>query len=388
MAPESNLAAMQAAFRAAYARVDAPRVVQFDVTYRCDLTCQHCYLDDKQWPEMTTAEVRNLFDQLRDVGLFDLRFSGGEVFARPDFLDLLEYATRLGFTIQIKTHAGNMTPERAAAFERCGVRYVAVSVYSLHSEIHDAFTRTPGSLARTLAGIETLCAAGVPVRIPVVVQPDTIDEMQGIFDHFAARGCEVVFSTYMFTQHSGGAQPKPLELPGDLRVRAQATIQRLTGRIDHVPVPLTADGNPCEAGRSLAYISPDGSVFPCVLFPLSLGNLREQSFAEIWAGSPARQELVSWTNADRIACQSCGGSAYCFYCPGEAFKRTGDFRAADPGFRDITLVRMAAHEAATGQPLPREVWDSVPASEAPPVARKTAFPIHRPQRGHGRRVSK
>jgi MoaA/NifB/PqqE/SkfB family radical SAM enzyme len=54
--------------------------VQLDVTYRCNERCVHCYLDHDDHGEMTTAEIKDLLDQMADAGVFFLVLSGGEIF--------------------------------------------------------------------------------------------------------------------------------------------------------------------------------------------------------------------------------------------------------------------------------------------------------------------
>ena len=82
-----------------------PIAVHLDVTYRCNERCIHCYLDHDDHGEMTTAEIKDVLDQLAEAGVFFLTFSGGEVFLRRDFFDIVEYARRLMFSVKIKTNA-------------------------------------------------------------------------------------------------------------------------------------------------------------------------------------------------------------------------------------------------------------------------------------------
>jgi len=74
-----------------------PLSVQLDVTYRCNERCIHCYLDHDDHGEMTIAEIRDVLDQLADAGVFFLTLSGGEVFMRMDFFEILRYARELSF---------------------------------------------------------------------------------------------------------------------------------------------------------------------------------------------------------------------------------------------------------------------------------------------------
>ena len=66
-----------------------PIAVHMDVTYRCNERCVHCYLDHDDHGEMTTDEIKGVLDQLAEAGVFFLTFSGGEVFMRRDFFELV-----------------------------------------------------------------------------------------------------------------------------------------------------------------------------------------------------------------------------------------------------------------------------------------------------------
>ena len=90
-----------------------PLSVQLDVTYRCNERCVHCYLDHDDHGEMTTAEIKGVLDQLAEAGVFFLTFSGGEVFMRMDFFDLVEYARSLMFCVKVKTNAFMIREEEA-----------------------------------------------------------------------------------------------------------------------------------------------------------------------------------------------------------------------------------------------------------------------------------
>src|SRR5712672_3938440 len=82
-----------------------PLSVHFDLTYRCNERCVHCYLDHEDHGEMTSSEIKGVLDQLAEAGVFFLTFSGGEVFLRRDFFEILEYARRLQFNVKVKTNA-------------------------------------------------------------------------------------------------------------------------------------------------------------------------------------------------------------------------------------------------------------------------------------------
>ncbi|MCB9738992.1 MAG: radical SAM protein [Deltaproteobacteria bacterium] len=360
-----------------------PLSLHIDLTYRCDLDCEHCYLDRKtDWPELRNDELLDLVDQAADLGVLRLTWSGGEPFARPDFESLVERASQHGLVSRIKTHAGNITAARAAWLASQVVDRVEVSVYSLNARVHDAITRVPGSFEATLQGIAEMRRIGVEVSISWVAMRSSVHEGADLLRYFSALGCRVSIGVGIQPDNGLSQGIEQLDLGDTELVQAYRVIQQqriMQGDDDGRVVRLDATAAPCGAARSSVYVAPDGAVTPCVMFPMEIGHLREQTLAEIWHQSERRKEIVAWTNADRSDCLSCSAGGNCFYCPGEAFKRTGDFRAAPDVFHQRTRAKMKAFEAEYGHRFEPAFWAGIPEhTEAPPRVRKAHFPILRP----------
>src|SRR5271163_151664 len=127
-----------------------PIAVHMDVTYRCNERCVHCYLDHDDHGEMTTAEIKGVLNQLAEAGVFFITFSGGEVLMRRDFFEIVEYARRLQFNVKVKTNGVMIREAQARRLRELGVEQIQISVYSRRPEVHDAITKLPGSLRRTV----------------------------------------------------------------------------------------------------------------------------------------------------------------------------------------------------------------------------------------------
>ena len=128
-------------------KLGIPLSAQLDLTYRCNERCIHCYLDHGDHGEMTTAEIKDLLDQMADAGVFYLTISGGEILMRRDFFEILEHARARTFCIKLKTNGVLIREREAERIRDLGVESMQISIYSHGPEVHDAITKMPGSLA-------------------------------------------------------------------------------------------------------------------------------------------------------------------------------------------------------------------------------------------------
>jgi radical SAM protein with 4Fe4S-binding SPASM domain len=301
-----------------------PLSVQLDVTYRCNERCLHCYLDHDDHGELTTAEIRDLLEQLAEAGVFFLCFSGGEVLMRMDFFPILEYARSLLFDVKIKTNAFMIREKQADRMRELGVRTVQVSIYSHRPEVHDAITKLPGSLKRSIAGMRFLQSRGMKVIIANVLMRSNLNDYAGVKGLAQELGAEYTIDPTITPKMDGDRSILALGIGGE-DLRQVFRNADLVGNVEEFCAPPPAvdddvlDGLPCSAGHTACYISPYGDVHPCVQFPLPTGNVRKQKFLEIWRHSPQMNEVRSIHARDLPVCSTCTHVGSCTRCPGLAY---------------------------------------------------------------------
>ena len=251
-------------------KLNIPLSVQLDLTYRCNERCVHCYLDHDDHGEMTTAEIKHLLDEMAEAGVFILTLSGGEIFLRKDFFDLLEHARRLMFCVKLKTNAVLIREREAARLHELGVESIQISIYSHRPEVHDAITLIPGSLKRSVAAIKFLKSQGLKVIIANVLMTQNMQDYPGVRALAAELGVDAPRPD---RDPHDGQKPPAVALgvdQGALRQVFRDTA--LVGDVDEfsaIPAPAGEDemeSTPCSAGHTACYVSPYGEVFPCVQF--------------------------------------------------------------------------------------------------------------------------
>ncbi|HTR25954.1 MAG TPA: radical SAM protein [Terriglobales bacterium] len=301
-----------------------PLAVHLDVTYRCNERCVHCYLDHDDHGEMDTAEIRGVLDQLAEAGVFFLTLSGGEVFLRRDFFEIVEHARRLLFNVKIKTNAVMIGEVEAQRLRALNVDTVQISLYSHRPEVHDAITKLPHSFERTVKAIGFLRDQGLRVTIANVLMTGNLPDQYGTQKLAAELGVHYTVDPTITPMMDGDMSVLALRIPGEELAevfRNPALVPNQEEFCAPPPPPSDEDleGYSCSAGHSFCYISPYGDVFPCVQFPLPTGNVRRQKFLDIWNHSPQMSEVRSIQARDLTTCSSCSHVASCTRCPGLAY---------------------------------------------------------------------
>jgi AdoMet-dependent heme synthase len=305
-------------------KLNIPLSVQLDLTYRCNERCVHCYLDHDDHGEMTTAEIKHLLDEMAEAGVFILTLSGGEIFLRKDFFDLLEHARRLMFCVKLKTNAVLIREREAARLRDLGVDSIQISIYSHRAEVHDAITLIPGSLKRSVDAIRFLKSQGLKVTIANVLMTQNMQDYPGVRALAAELGVECTLDPTVTPMMDGDRGV--LNLGADQNTLRQVFRDTsLVGDVEEFcaipaePSEGELDSTPCSAGHTACYVSPYGEVFPCVQFPLPTGNVRQQRFVDIWRHSEQMNDVRSIRMKDLTTCPSCTHVSNCTRCPGLAY---------------------------------------------------------------------
>ena len=347
-------------------RKQVPLSVHFDLTYRCNERCVHCYLDHEDHGELSTQECLDALQQLANAGAFFLTFSGGEIFLRKDLEEILDAARRLQFDLSLKTNALLITPERAAMLARFGVRRVQISIYSSEPAVHDAITKVPGSLRRSLASIPLLKDRGIQVKLACPLMKQNLSAYRGVMALAEKLDVPYVLDLTITPMMDGSHAPLQHRVSSDalLPVLQDSTLQSCGTKFmaessDSAPQFGSAvssgiessayDDLPCSAGHNSCYISPYGDIYACVQLPMPAGNIRTQRFAEIWKHAPALERIRNVRESQLPLCANCGIRNYCERCPGLAWMEGGDLHG--PYERACSLAEQKARVAGIANPV-------------------------------------
>ena len=299
--------------------LDAPICLTWELTYACNLSCVHCLSSSgrRDPRELSTAECRAVIDELERMQVFYVNIGGGEPTVRPDFWDLVDYATAHHVGVKFSTNGVKIDPATARRLAASDYVDVQISLDGATAEVNDA-VRGPGSYATALRAMRHLAEAGFRgFKISVVVTRQNVsqlDDFKAIADRFGAQ-----LRLTRLRPSGRGA-----DVWDELHPTAGQQRQLYEWLVTHGEQVLTGDSffhlaaygealpglNLCGAGRVVCLINPVGDVYAC---PFAIhdsflaGNVRGSGgFAAVWRESELFADLRRPQTGG--ACHSC--SAY------------------------------------------------------------------------------
>lgn len=330
--------------------------VTWNITRRCNLKCIHCYVDagPRDPGELTTEEAMDVVDQMAEVGVPMVIFSGGEPLLREDLFQIAEYAGSKGIKLVLSTNGTLITKEVARRLKDLGFYYVGISLDSIDESYHDAFRGVRGAFAATLTGIKNAVEAGLDVGLRFTVTSRNIEEAPKYIDFAASLGVKRI--TFYHLSAAGRAQKMERDWyykPEQYKAFMEALIdyarkysgileiettlapydgiyiaQKLGGSEEYLKFVESAGG----CGRKMISIYPNGDVYPCQFLDFyKLGNVKERRLRDI-----LKPEVVEpFVNTERyLRGPKCSACKYKQYCKGgdraRAYYLTGDIWGDDP----------------------------------------------------------
>jgi radical SAM protein with 4Fe4S-binding SPASM domain len=326
------------AFHAETQRERMPTEVTIEVTRRCPLVCAHCYnnlpMSDRaaRNSELTYEEHCRLLDELADAGCLWLLYTGGEIFARKDFLDIYTYAKRKGFLITLFTNGTMLTPQIADYLAEWRPFSIEITLYGRTRETYERLTGVPGSYDRCLRGIKLLQERNLPLKlksVAVTINKHEIWEMKQFAEEELK--LEFKFDAMMSPRIDCSQSPLAVRLTPEETVELDlqdparvAEWQRFAREFNRVaPQPETGDEiYHCGGGISSLAIDPQGRMSICVLSHVDAYDWREGGFRAGWDDyllRVRRKKSVTLTK-----CRQCAITAICGMCPANGELENGD----------------------------------------------------------------
>jgi len=334
------------------------RMVAWEVTRGCNLSCAHCRASSKYGPyegELDTARCLKLIDEIAAFSSPVIILTGGEPYFREDIFEIASYGTRKGLRMVLATNGTLVTDRIARKSIDAGIQRVSVSIDGPDAERHDSFRGVPGAFAGAMAGIDAFKRAGMEFQINTTITRLNLHQMQEIFD-LAIRLGAAAHHIFLLVPTGRGREMADQEISADdyekalgwfyeqgfaSPIQLKATCAPQFYRIFHqrkkenrdqpraTENPLHTMTRGCLGGSSFCFISHIGQVQPCGFLEIDCGRITETGFEEIWNHSKIFNDLKDLGKYEG-KCGRCEFLKVCGGCRARAYENAGNYLAEEP----------------------------------------------------------
>lgn len=370
------------------------QAVSWNITRLCNLKCTHCYLpagfvDTDEFPqgyvrdtELSQSECFRVIDEIAEINPHILLIlTGGEPLLRPDILEISKYASDTGFLVVMGTNGVLLNDEVVEKMQQYGVTGAGISLDSIQPKNHDQFRGMEGAWKATMNGIDALKRAQLDFLVQTSVTQWNYDEIPEIVEYVYQLGAKVL-NLYFLVRTGRGRTvmditPVQYENMLETMFRLQAKYSgkmliaaKCAPHYKRVIYEQQSDsaflqGYPsgtCPCGIYYCRISPEGELTPCPYLPVSVGNLKDESFAKMWNESETFHEL---RNREMLQgkCGACEFREVCGGCRARAYATSGNYLDADesceyqPGQHGPQPVQLEKRTAFASEPDYDLLWN-------------------------------
>lgn len=273
----------------------SPIIVTYSFTKQCNLKCRHCYSNsgEQNEYELPPQKALEVVEQVAKAGSRILIFDGGEPLLREDIYDLISHAHRLGLMTVLGTNGTLITPAVVNKLKSACLDHCAVSIDGSNPVTHEWLRCVKGCFSKAVEGARFISNAGIPLQINTCLNSKNQHEIHEIIKLAESLMADSI--QFFFYSNSGRCSPQvmPPDISTVLFQNLTKTCKiniRVIGRID------VRGSKCCTAGESVCCILNDGTVYPCMLLPIKLGNVMENSLMDIWENSTVLKSILERKN--------------------------------------------------------------------------------------------
>lgn len=322
-----------------------------ELTMRCNLRCEHCYIPVKRRAthterELSLGEVQRILDEITEAGCLWLLLTGGDPLMRRDFLDIYTYARRKGLIVTLFTNGTLLTRRIADHLAEWRPFNIEISLYGATQETYERVTGIPGSYAQCRRGIDLLLERGLPLGLKTSVMTLNQHELGQMQSFASGLGVQFRFDPILNPALNGSARPVNLRLSPEEVVtieKADPDRARLWPekfRNNEVVPSSERQMYLCGAGRQGFHIDAAGRLCPCLVSRQTSYDLRNGSFKEGW--EKFLPEATGRLYSERFECLGCELRRVCPQCPALAELEHGDAEKRVEFLCEVTKLRREA----------------------------------------------
>jgi heme b synthase len=335
-----------------------PRLIAWEVTRTCNLSCIHCRaasIDKPYHDEFTTEECLRFLDEVAAFASPIMILTGGEPLLRPDIFEIATYGSNKGLRMVMATNGLLIDTQTTEQMKEASIKRVSISLDGATAQTHDHFRKVAGAFAGALRGINFLKEASIEFQINTTITRENLHELPDI-QKLAVGLDAAAHHIFLLVPTGRGKDFKDQEIAAedyeqtlhwfydqsdkvDMQLKATCAphyyrIMRQRAKEDGKEVTTQTQGmdavtRGCLGGVAFLFISHVGQVQPCGYLEVDCGNVRQTPLREIWRDSEVLKNLRNF-DVYKGKCGVCEYRRVCAGCRARAFEATGDYLQEEP----------------------------------------------------------
>jgi radical SAM protein with 4Fe4S-binding SPASM domain len=338
-----------------------PKWIAWEITRRCNLQCIHCRSSSEEvvndHPDPKKEECIRIIDDITSFAKPVMVLTGGEPLLRKDFFEIAKYGTQKGLRVCLATNGTLVNDEICQKLKEVDIKMVSLSLDGPNEDIHDDFRKQKGAFKATINAAKLFKKHDIPFLINSSFTKRNQNTIQEVYKLAKELGAT---AWYMFMiVPTGRAEEllnelisredyeKILNWHYDMEKNEKDVLVRPTCAPQYYRIILerskkegekferrtlkfsTGGSKGCIAGQLICLINVDGDVLPCSYFPLPAGNIKKQSFKDIWENSELLKNLRNFSSY-KGRCGVCEYVNVCGGCRARAYCLKDDYMEEDP----------------------------------------------------------
>lgn len=319
----------------------------------CNLRCVHCYEKScRNKKNIETERVKEIIDELVELGTLSIFFTGGEAMLRKDFDDIYKYTRKKGILVSILSNGTMIDEDKIKLFLEYPPVEISISIYGASEETYRKTCEVEGAFEKVIVGLDLLSKNNIYFNLKTVLMDTNVNDLEGMRDIAKHYGVGFKVFTNIRPLNDGNKEPMNHMLDLEKIIEIEKEDPIISNFYKNIDNRKKEKWNTrknkeyrylCRIGSNGFFISNDGILYGCVRERLHGYDLKEGTIKEGWA----KHFVFTYINSvlkESSKCRNCELMKYCDYCPAQFELETGNINVPPNDFCKLAKMRKKAFE--------------------------------------------
>ncbi|MBE5936066.1 MAG: radical SAM protein [Lachnospiraceae bacterium] len=277
----------------------------------CNWKCKHCYLGETKCTSLNKDTIVDIFKELRQLGVYELTLTGGEIFSRNDIFEVIELACNMCFKVNLFSNISLLNSKKINRLKELNISLISCTVFSMKEEVHDFITGVKGSLKKVIENISLLKESNIDIEVKTIVTKYNYMDYISVMEYVKENKLRFRIDYDIVPKY--GENEK-----NDCRLTMKQ-FEEIINKLDNIKrqdfLKHNKEDYLCPESRNNIAIDSKGNVKPCIKYEYSVGNVFDNTIREIWENSLELKRIQELKWMDMGSCIKCEKNRFCNRCP-------------------------------------------------------------------------